>query len=142
MDRSQLLALFFQPVDLHDKLPHLALQAGFFLLLFLCLGRTIPAPLEHSGRRFQNLPLPLRHLHRVQVVFRRDLLHGFHSLERLKRDPRFELRAVVSSLLLHVSVGFGYTPETLRNLTISLAPFQRATSTFSPLTWLKLSPSW
>jgi len=35
---------------------------------------------------------------------------------------------VVSSLLFHVSVGFGYTPETLRNLTISLAPFQRATS--------------
>ena len=50
------------------------------------------------------------------------------DVERLKRNPRFELRTVVSSLLFHVSVGFGYTPETLRNLTISLAPFQRATS--------------
>jgi len=57
-----------------------------------------------------------------------DLLHGFHSLECLKRDPRFELRTVVSSLLFHVSVGFGYTPETLQKLTISLAPFQRAAS--------------
>jgi hypothetical protein len=53
---------------------------------------------------------------------------AFHSLERLKRDPRFELCTVVSSLLFHVSVGFGYTPEPLRKLTISLAPFQRATS--------------
>jgi len=64
----------------------------------------------------------------VQVVLRRDLLHRFHSLERLKRNPRLELRTVVSSLPFHVSVGFGYTPETLRKLTISLAPFQRATS--------------
>lgn len=87
----------------------------------------LPDP-KFPGRRFLHLSLPLRHLHRMQVVFRRDLLHGFHPLECLKCNPRFELRTVVSSLLFHVSVGFGYTPETLQKLTISLAPFQRTTS--------------
>ena len=77
-------------------------------LLLVRLHRTIQASLDHSGRRFQ-------HLHRMQVVLHRDLLHRFHSCERLKRDPRLELRTVVSSLLFHLSVGFGYTPETLRN---------------------------
>jgi hypothetical protein len=38
------------------------------------------------------------------------------------------LPAVVSSLLFHVSVPLGYTPETSPKLTISLAPLQRATS--------------
>jgi len=68
---------------------------------------------------------------RREKIRRGDLLHRFHSLERLKRDSRLELRTVVSSLLFHVSVGFGYTPETFRKLTISLAPFQRATSDWS-----------
>jgi hypothetical protein len=35
---------------------------------------------------------------------------------------------VVPSLLFHFSVALGYTPETSQKLTISLAPFQRATS--------------
>jgi hypothetical protein len=129
---------FFKPVDLHDQLPHFTLQSFLLLLLdLLLLGRTA-APLEHPGRGLQHLGFLLRHLHRVQVMVRRNLLHSFDSPDGLQRYPRFELRAVVSSLLFHVSVPLGYTPETSPKLTISLAPFQRATSkTSSPSTWAK-----
>ena len=47
----------------------------------------------------------------MQVVLRRNLLHGFHSLDRFQRHSRLELRTVISSLLFHVSV-VSFTPET------------------------------
>jgi hypothetical protein len=86
------------------------------------------APLEHPGRGLQHLSFPLGHLHRVQVIVRRNLLHRFDSPDGLQRHPLLELRTVVSSLLFLVSVPLGYTPETSPKRTISLAPFQRATS--------------
>ena len=92
--------------------PNFPLKPGFFFLLILGARRLGSSSLEHSGRRLQHLSLPLRHLHRMQVVVRCDLLHRLDSPDRLQRYPRLELRTVVPSLLFHVSVGLGYTPET------------------------------
>jgi hypothetical protein len=64
----------------------------------------------------------------MQMVVCRDLLHRFDSPDCLQRYPRLELRTVISSFLFHISVVLGYTPQSYQKLTISLAPFQRATS--------------
>jgi len=109
MDRSidpQLPALFLQPVDLDDKLPHLALKAFFLSLRTLLFGALIPSPRKHPGGRLQHLRFPLRHLNRVQVVLRRDLLDRLDSLDRLHGDPGLEFRTMFPSLSFHLSVVF------------------------------------
>ena len=64
----------------------------------------------------------------MQVVFGGNLLRGLCPLDRLKGDPGLELRAVVSSLLVIVSMVWFLPQRHHLKLTFPLAPFYRASS--------------
>jgi hypothetical protein len=102
-----LFGLFCQPIQLDDLLADLRVELGAFALEIPCMGLA-GALAENARRSLGHRFFPSGNLHRVDVEFLGDLLDGFDSLERLKRDACFEFRVVSSSFAFHfVCVWFG-----------------------------------
>ena len=106
----QLLALFYQPIDLDALLTDLRVQSiSLFLPPFLSALR---GTLEDLWKPLGNLLFPLTNLRRMDPVALGDLLNRLPSLQRLKADFRLELSAVPFSFTLHlVSLFLSPTPE-------------------------------
>ena len=88
---SELLRLFFQPLQLHLELADLLEQLSLLSLRLVATD-------EQVAGAIQQLLLPLAHLDRVDRVVGGNLLERLATTDRLHGDPGLELGAVGASL--------------------------------------------
>jgi hypothetical protein len=84
-------SIFFEPVQLHRQLPDLLVELRDHLPL---VHFRPPRRLEQLRQPLPNDTLPLRHLHRMDLVISGDLAHGLDPDQRLQAHFGFEGRTV------------------------------------------------
>src|ERR1019366_6818470 len=95
----ELLRFFFKPVEFYLELADFPIQAVFFRRRLRHARRWLRG--KHPRKALQQLLLPLAHLYRVDLVFRRNGVDRLDALQGLKSNFRFEFRVMLASFRGH-----------------------------------------
>ena len=111
----ELRRFFFKPVEFYLELADFLIQAVLFGRRLRCARRRLGG--KHPREALQQLLLPLAHLHRVDLVLRRNGVDRLDALQGLKSNFRFEFRVMLASFR-------GHFRDRISGLDLTIRPVQ------------------